>query len=208
MVKVKICGITNLEDAQVAANAGCDALGFIFFKKSPRYISPEKARQIIKQLPARVVKIGVFANAKEKTIKQVARFCHLQMLQFHGNESPEFCRKFKNYKIIKTFRIKNILDLRKALRYKPFAFLFDTFSKKKLGGTGKSFNWQLVSRLEKIKQPIFLAGGLNAKNVEAAIKTVHPAWVDASSSLEARPGKKDLQKVKSFVQAAKSCRKN
>jgi len=203
MVKVKICGITNLEDARVSVAAGCDALGFLFYKKSPRYISVQKAKEIIKDIPKNIIKIGVFVNATEKNIKEVAKECGLDILQFHGNESPEFCKKFKRYKIIKVFRIKNRSSLRDVLKYKVFAYLFDTYSSSKLGGTGKKFTWELLDQLGDLKQSIFLSGGLNAKNVQAAIKAVHPQWVDASSSLESLPGKKDHKRVKSFIAAAK-----
>ncbi len=202
MVKVKICGITNLEDAVAAVGAGCDALGFVFFKASPRYITPLKAKKIISQLPERVIKIGVFAAAREKTVKRVARQCHLDILQFHGNETPEYCGHFKNYKIIKTFRVKGRVDENMLAQYHPFAYLFDTYLKSKLGGTGKKFNWNLITRLD-LKHPVFLSGGLSEKNVRQAINKVRPEWVDASSSLEARPGKKDHQKVKDFIKTAK-----
>lgn len=203
MVMTKICGITNLEDALVAVEAGCDALGFAFFKKSPRYILPEKASGIIKQLPSRVIKIGVFVNAREDYIKRVAKLCHLNMLQFHGTESAEFCDRFKNYRIIKAFRVKNKVSLEDILKYRPFAYLFDTYVKSKMGGTGKAFNWELIRHIKGLTRPVFLSGGLNAKNLRRAIKTVHPEWVDASSSLEAAPGKKDHEKVREFIKIAK-----
>ncbi len=200
MVKVKICGITNLEDARVSVAAGCDALGFLFYKKSPRYISVQKAKEIIKDIPKNIIKIGVFVNATEKNIKEVAKECGLDILQFHGNESPEFCKKFKRYKIIKVFRIKNRSSLKDVLKYKVFAYLFDTFSKSKLGGTGKKFNWKLLKSIGKIKKPIFLSGGRNKGNVKRAIKTVKPDWGDVSSSLEIEPGKKDHRKSRELLE--------
>ncbi len=203
MVRVKICGITNLEDARASIDAGCDALGFVFYKKSPRYIAPEKAKRIIDELPKRIIKIGVFADDREKTIRKIAKSCKLNMLQFHGSESPEFCAKFKGYKIIKAFRVRNRLDKENILEYKPFAFLFDTFVKSKIGGTGKNFNWELVRHIDGITRPIFLSGGLNENNVEKAIATVRPDWVDASSCLEIKPGKKSQEKIKNFVKTAK-----
>jgi len=203
MTKVKICGITNLPDAEFSINAGCDAIGFVFYKKSSRNITPEKAEEIVKQLPKRVIKVGVFVNSKEKTIKDIAKSCNLDILQFHGNESPEFCRKFKGYKIIKAFRVKDKVDLEKVLRYKTFAYLFDTFVKSKIGGTGKKFDWKLVRHIDSIKLPIFLSGGLTAKNVKKALEVVNPLWVDVSSSVEGKPGKKDHKKVREFIKAAK-----
>ncbi|MFA4842972.1 MAG: phosphoribosylanthranilate isomerase [Candidatus Omnitrophota bacterium] len=206
MVKVKICGITNLDDALVSIDAGCDALGFVFYKKSQRYIEPESAALILKELPVSITKIGVFANASEKHTKGIARLCGLNMLQFHGNESPGFCAKFKGYKVIKSFRVKDKIDLQDILRYKTFAYLFDTFSESRIGGTGRSFNWRLLQDSGKINKPIFLSGGLTAENVRRAIKAVGPQWVDVSSSLEARPGKKDAQKVKAFIKKTKGKR--
>lgn len=203
MIKVKICGITNLEDALNSIKAGCNALGFVFYRKSPRHITPEKAIRIIKHIPAHILKIGVFVNAKAKTIKGIARLCNLDMLQFHGNESPEFCQKFKGYKIIKAFRVKDKIDPQQIIKYKTFAYLFDTFVKSRVGGTGKKFNWMAVRHLGGFRKPIFLSGGLNAKNVAEAIKQVRPDWVDVSSSVETKPGKKDYKKIKELVEAVK-----
>ena len=199
MVKVKVCGITNLEDAMAAVAAGCDALGFVFFKKSPRYIAPEKARAIIAELPAGMLKIGIFVNPKEERVRRIARFCKLDLLQFHGQESAKFCRRFKGYKIIKAFRVRDKIDLKKILKYQTFAYLFDTFVRSKPGGTGKKFDWGLLRYLKEIKQLIFLSGGLNAQNVKRAIQAVRPDWVDVSSSLEVRPGKKDRSKIRKFM---------
>ncbi len=205
MVKVKICGITNKEDAMAAVKSGCDGLGFIFYHKSPRYISPEKAREIIFTLPAGIVKIGVFVNNREKSIKDIARKCSLDMLQFHGRQTPEFCRRFSGYKLIKVFRIKDRIRPAEVLRYPAFAYLFDTFRSEHFGGTGRIFNWKFLTEdLAAFKKPVFLAGGLNELNVLAAVKTVKPDWVDASSSLETKPGWKDHQKVKKFIVNAKS----
>jgi len=203
MVKVKICGITNLEDALNSVKAGCNALGFVFYRKSPRYITPEKASRIIKHIPAHILKIGVFVDTKEKTIKRIAKLCNLDMLQFHGNESPQLCKKFKGYKIIKAFRVKDKIELKNLLNYKTFAYLFDTFVKSKIGGTGKKFNWTLGRHLKGLRKPIFLSGGLNAKNIREAVKQVQPDWIDVSSSIETKPGKKDHKKVKEFVAAVK-----
>ncbi|MFA5157257.1 MAG: phosphoribosylanthranilate isomerase [Candidatus Omnitrophota bacterium] len=205
MVKVKICGITNPEDAKLSVKSGCDALGFVFYKKSPRYIAPEQAVKIIKMMPSEIIKIGVFANAREKTIRRIADFCGLDALQFHGSESPEFCRRFPDKKIIKAFRVKDKSSLKKVLKYKVFAFLFDTFSKAKIGGTGEKFDWNLVRHIDGITRPVFLSGGLNERNVAKAVKAVHPAWVDACTSLECSPGRKNHAKVKRFICAAKKC---
>jgi len=204
MVKVKICGITNLEDALCAVIAGYDALGFIFYRRSPRYIAPRKAREITRLLPKRIVKVGVFVDMPAQKIKNIAKSCRLDILQFHGRETPEFCKKFKNYRIVKAFRVKDSINLAEVLKYKTFAYLFDTYIKAKLGGTGRNFSWKLLEGLKTIKQPIFLSGGLNSRNVSWAIKTVQPDWLDTCSSLEARPGKKDHDKVVKFIKRVKS----
>lgn len=193
-----------MEDAMVAIGAGYDALGFVFYKNSPRYVTPIKAKNIIKKLPKEIIKVGVFVNAKEKTIKRIAKLCQLDMLQFHGNESPEFCQRFSDYKVIKAFRVKGKIDFKNILRYKTFAYLFDTFVKSKPGGTGKKFDWRLIKRIiDKINCPVFLSGGLTEDNVKEAIGLVKPDWVDVSSSVEISPGKKDFRKVKEFIRVAK-----
>ena len=151
-----------------------------------------------------MIKIGVFVNSREKSIKAIARKCSLDMLQFSGRETPEFCRRFKGFKVIKSFRVKNKIELADVLRYRVFAYLFDTFSPGYFGGTGKAFNWKfLAGDLAGVKTPVFLAGGLNEKNVKDAVRIVSPEWVDASSSLETRPGKKDQKRVKRFIASAK-----
>ncbi|MBU0548277.1 MAG: phosphoribosylanthranilate isomerase [Candidatus Omnitrophica bacterium] len=204
MVKVKICGITNLEDALASLFSGANAIGFVFYRKSPRYISPFKARSISRILPKKIFRVGVFVNEDIKAAKKIARFCDLDMLQFHGQESAAYCRKFKGYKIIKAFPVKDEIDLAKISEYKGCALLFDTYSKSKAGGTGKKFNWNLLKNLDKIKQAVFLSGGLTVGNVEKAVKLLKPDWVDASSALESRPGKKDHRKIKKFIRQAGS----
>ena len=203
MVKVKICGITNLEDALAAFFNGADAIGFVFYNKSPRYIDPIKARNISRILPKEILRVGVFVNEKENKIKKIAKACALDMMQFHGIESPKFCSKFKGYKIIKAFRVGKKLELRQLEEYKTFAYLFDTFVASKIGGTGKKFDWNLLNKAGKIKRPVFLSGGLDNRNVRYALKRIKPDWVDASSSVEAKPGKKDHKKIRNFILEAK-----
>jgi len=203
LVKVKICGITNLEDALASVNASCDALGFVFYKKSPRYIDPRKAAEIVKKLPRNIIKVGVFVNAREKNIRRIAKLCSLNMLQFHGNESPQYCARFGNFRVIKAFRVKNHIDENELLKYHPFAYLFDNYLPSKAGGTGKEFDWKLIRHLDRIKRPVFLSGGLSVRNVRRAIKEARPAWVDASSLLEKTPGRKDHKKVKEFIRRAR-----
>ncbi|MFA5089853.1 MAG: phosphoribosylanthranilate isomerase [Candidatus Omnitrophota bacterium] len=204
--KVKICGITSLKDAVSAVFAGADALGFVFYRKSPRYISPRRARVIIRLLPKRVLKVGVFVNAREEIVKRIARYCCLDILQFHGDESAEFCAKFRRYKIIKAFRLKERLDLGRVFAYNTFAYLFDNFSRLKPGGTGKAFDWKILKEAGRMRRPVFLSAGLNAHNVSKAIAMIRPEWVDASSSLEISPGRKDYQKISMFIRRVKGPR--
>ncbi|MDD5561134.1 MAG: phosphoribosylanthranilate isomerase [Candidatus Omnitrophica bacterium] len=199
MVKIKICGITNLEDALAVLFSGANALGFVFYKKSPRYISPLKARNISRILPKKIARVGVFVDEDIKTVKKIARLCGLNMLQFHGHEPAAYCRKFKGYKVIKAFPVKDGLDLAKISEYKGCAMLFDTYLKGCPGGTGKKFNWNLLRKLDKIKRPFFISGGLTAGNVGKVIKSLKPDWVDASSALESEPGKKDHRKIREFL---------
>lgn len=203
MVKVKICGITNLEDALAAFFSGADAIGFVFYKASPRYIDPKKAGKISRILPKKILKVGVFVDEREDKIRKIAKLCALDMLQFHGSESPEFCSKFKGYKIIKAFRVGKKLELGQLGEYKTFAWLFDTFSRYKAGGTGKKFDWNLLRGRSKIKRPVFLSGGLNIRDIKSALKQVNPDWVDVSSSVEYKPGKKDHKKIRSFIRIIK-----
>ncbi len=199
MVKVKICGITNLEDALAALFSGASAIGFVFYDKSPRYILPRQAKNISRILPKKIKRVGVFVNEDAAKVKKIARLCNLDMLQFHGQESPDYCRKFKGYKVIKAFRINNKEDLESISRYKTFAYLFDSFSRTKLGGTGKKFNWKILAQTAKMEPVVFLSGGLAAGNLKKAIKLLKPDWVDVSSSLESKPGKKDHKKIQEFM---------
>ncbi|MCX5706353.1 MAG: phosphoribosylanthranilate isomerase [Candidatus Omnitrophica bacterium] len=203
VVKVKICGITNLEDALASLFSGAEAIGFVFYKKSSRYIDPFKAKNISRSLPKKILKVGVFVDEKEKRIKRIAKLCQLDMLQFHGDESQEFCRKFKGYKIIKVFKVAKKIELKDILEYKTFAYLFDTFSKSGAGGTGRRFNWSLLEKIDKIKRPVFLSGGLSSANVKSAISKLRPNWVDVSSFVEASPGKKDHKKISDFINTVK-----
>jgi phosphoribosylanthranilate isomerase len=200
MIKVKICGITNLEDALIAVEAGCDALGFVF-AKSPRQISPVKAKEIIKRLPPFVKTVGVFVNEDPMVVKEVARKCGLDLLQFHGDEPPEYCEDF-DLKIIKAFRIRGKEDIKRIEKYKNVAaYLLDGFSKDCYGGGGVKFNWELAKEVK--VHPIIVAGGLNPSNVKEVIRKLHPYGVDVSSGVESEPGKKDPEKMRRFIQMAK-----
>ncbi|MFA5114456.1 MAG: phosphoribosylanthranilate isomerase [Candidatus Omnitrophota bacterium] len=204
MVKVKICGITNLEDALAAVICGCDALGFVFYRESTRYITPSRAAGIIGLLPKKVLKVGVFVDAPAARIKDIANRCGLDMLQFHGRETPAFCKKFKNWRVIKAFRVKDRISQREVLRYDTFAYLFDAYSKSAAGGTGRTFDWRLLGELRSLKRPIFLSGGISSGNVRRAIRIARPEWIDASSLLEAGPGRKDHRKVCGLIRIVKS----
>ena len=194
--RVKICGITRLEDALLAVSLGAHALGFIFFKKSPRYVSPEVARNIIQSLPPFVQTVGVFVNEKAEVIRKTAQFCGLNLIQLHGNESPDFCVEL-GLPCIKAFRIKDEKSLKSLPSYKGKvkAWLLDTYKKDLPGGTGETFNWDLALRAKTYGVPVILAGGLGPDNIEAAIKTVQPYAVDVNSGIEVSPGVKDKELI-------------
>ena len=202
-VRVKICGVTNVEDALAAVDAGADALGFMFYEPSPRNVSPEVAGNIIRELPPFVAKVGVFVNAAEKAVLETISFCGLDTLQFHGDETPEFCRKFSPRKVYKAFRIQNLESVQSLSAYKADAWLLDGFASDKLGGSGEKFNWDLAIEARKLGRPIILAGGLNPENVADAVRKVRPYAVDVSSGVEAAPGKKDHAKVRAFIKAVR-----
>jgi len=202
-VKVKICGITNVEDGLAAAQAGADALGFIFYEQSPRYVPIEKAAIITRELPPTIVKVGVFVDASEDVVFRAINECGLNLLQFHGAESPEYCLQF-GLMSMKAFQIRDAESLSRLTDFKTDAWLLDAYSPGKLGGTGKRFNWDLAIEVSNRGRPIFLAGGLTAENVAEAIRHVRPYAVDVSSGVESSPGKKDHAKVHAFIQAAKA----
>lgn len=194
MTQVKICGITNEEDALCAVHCGAAALGFIFYPPSPRYIKPVDARKIINGLPKEIVKVGVFVNEKVAEIKRVMEYCGLDMIQLHGDELPEFCREFPADRIIKAVELKNDNDLNHALDYDVAALLVDNRHAGLYGGTGKKANWDLACRI-KNKKPLILSGGLNEDNIAQAIKDVTPHALDINSGVESEPGKKDRAKL-------------
>ena len=202
-LKVKICGITNLCDALAAQKLGADALGFVFYAKSPRHISPQFAKEIISQLNKRIKKVGVFVNPGVDYALRAARLCGLDILQFHGDESPEFCGKFENYKVIKAFRIKDKDSFKDIRRYRADYYMFDTFRKGSYGGTGRRFDWSMFEDVN-ISKPFFLSGGLTAGNVAYAVKAARPDWIDVSSGLEACPGKKDPRLLEEFMHKVRS----
>lgn len=201
-VKVKICGLTNRADAEAAAAAGADLLGFIFAEHSPRQVSLAVVAELVRHLPAHVIKVGVFVNPLDGFVRQAIRECGLAWLQFHGEESPEFCTRF-GVRNMKAFRIRDEQSLRALPAYATDAWLLDTFSEQQAGGTGQTFNWDLAVAAKELGRPIFLAGGLVPMNVAEAVRRVGPFAVDVSSGVELSPGRKDHAKLAAFIQAAK-----
>ena len=201
--KVKICGITSVEDGLAAAEAGADMIGLMFYEGSPRFISLEQAADISRALPPFLMRVGVFVNAPADLVMQAIAQCNLTMLQFHGDENSEFCTQF-GLMSLKAFRTRDESSLEQLENYETDAFLLDAHSKNGLGGTGETFNWDLAIAARKFNKPIFLAGGLTPINVAEAVRQVRPFGVDVSSGVESAPGKKDHAKVKAFIAAAKS----
>ena len=199
---IKICGITNVEDALKATGLGADALGFVFYEKSPRKISKEKAREIISSLPKEVVKVGLFVDELEERVEEVLSCCHFDILQFHGDETPDYCKKFTT-KVIKAFKIKDRQSLIDIPKYEVDYYLLDAYSEELPGGTGKTFNRELAKEAKKFGRPIILSGGLNPENIIGALKRVSPFGVDVASGVESLPGKKDHKKLKEFISKAR-----
>lgn len=199
MTKIKICGITNKIDALAAAELCVDMLGFVFYKKSKRYVSPAMAEDIINELPPSISKVGVFVDENADEVIRIAEDAGLDMLQFHGSETPVYCDLFRDrYKVIKAFRLKTKDDLRKVNSYNTDYYLFDTHDDGCVGGTGRSFDWGILKDFE-ILRPVILSGGLTPENVGRAIKEIVPYGVDVSSGVESAPGKKDLKLLQRFV---------
>jgi phosphoribosylanthranilate isomerase len=201
--RVKICGITSPADAQAAVGAGADAIGFIFYEKSPRYVALKTAAEISKQLPPFVMRVGVFVNHPEEFVRLAIAEVGLTMLQFHGDEKPHYSTQF-GLMSMKAFRVHGAETLAELPKYQTHAYLLDAYSSTTLGGTGEKFNWDLAVEAQKFGKPIFLAGGLTPLNVAEAIRKVRPFGVDVSSGVESAPGKKDHEKVKAFIAAAKA----
>ena len=189
-MKVKICGITDREDALDAVKLGAEVLGFIF-APSPRQVSPETARRIVNALPPFIKTVGVFVNEKVDTIRNLINFCGLDLVQLHGNESPAFCRDLVPY-AVKALRIKDDSSLESASAYQGIvrALLLDTYTKGQFGGTGKTFDWGLAKKAKSYGIPIILSGGLRPTNIENAVRIVEPYAVDVNSGVEDQPGKK------------------
>ena len=205
-VWVKICGITNLEDAQAAIHAGADALGFVFARRSPRVTERRIVAPILMALPRTVETVGVVANEDSEYLEGLLRFCPFQALQFHGEESPEEVLAWKGkVRLIKAIRVKDAESLQQIPRYQGVdAILLDTYQAGQAGGTGTSFNWELATRAKKFGIPVIVAGGLNPSNVADLVRQVQPYGVDVVTGVEASRGRKDHSLVREFVLRAKS----
>jgi phosphoribosylanthranilate isomerase len=215
MTAVKICGITRSEDALFVAGCGADALGFIFYPRSPRYIAPEKARQIIEDLsaatenrmvgkrtilssPGRITTVGVFVNEDTETVRQIVSFCGLDLIQLHGDESPADCSRLPARQVIKALALKTDDDLDIIHDYKVRAILADTHDPAHYGGTGRTSDWKLAVKA-KLLAPLILSGGLHGGNIREALLAVGPDGVDINSGVEISPGIKDHAKVKTII---------
>jgi phosphoribosylanthranilate isomerase len=206
MVWVKICGITNSPDAKAAIDYGAQAMGFVF-APSKRQVSPVTTREIIRALPPETMKVGVFANQDLALVREIAAFCGLTSLQLHGDEPPAYCAHFEAVDVIKAFRVQSRLPeelmqtyiLNNSIR----KVLLDSYTPEQLGGTGKTFDWQLAAKKEWLPLPVIIAGGLNPENVIEAIRLAQPFGVDVSSGVEKAPGQKDLLKLKAFIKNAR-----
>jgi phosphoribosylanthranilate isomerase len=201
MTKLKICGLTNQKDVS-QADIGADAIGFIFYKKSPRYVDPELVKTIYSHPFTK--RVGVFVNHSKKEISDICEQCNIDLIQLHGDESAEFCSYFKG-RVIKAIRIDDELSLSQIKPYVGIveAVLLDTKTKSEYGGTGKSFNWDLAVKAKEYKIPIILSGGLTPNNIKEAIQKVQPSAVDLSSGVELEPGKKDYKKINEVMNNVK-----
>ena len=203
MTRIKICGITNNRDAHEASRLGADMLGFVFYKSSPRYITCGCAKEIEQGLSGDIVKVGVFVDESPDALLGIAQSVGLDMAQLHGEETVEYCGNIKKHlKVIKAFRIKDRKGLSRINDYDADFYLLDTYRSRLRGGTGKVFDWGLVSGFEFLR-PVILSGGLNSENVLKAIKTVSPYGVDVSSGVEKRPGEKDLELMRGFIETVR-----
>ncbi|HET6466140.1 MAG TPA: phosphoribosylanthranilate isomerase [Nitrospiria bacterium] len=200
-MRVKICGIMNVHDALAAAEFGADAVGFVLYRSSPRYTDLKTIKNIIAQLPPFVTTVGVFANAEEREILSTVNECGLDVIQLQGDEPADLCRRLGS-RVIKAIRIRDKFSLNRMIPYKVRAFVLDTFRDGQLGGTGETFDWNLAMEAKKFGK-IILAGGLTPDNIQQAVEQVRPYGVDVSSGVEERVGKKDLTKLKRFIELAK-----
>jgi phosphoribosylanthranilate isomerase len=200
---VKICGLTCSGDVQAALDAGADALGFMFYEPSARYVPVEQAELLCRAVPSTTLRVGVFVDAAEECIREAAQRCGLHLLQFHGQESPEFCRRFA-VPVVRAFRVRGPEVLEDLVRFKTAGWLLDSYVPGQRGGTGATFNWDVAASAVALGRPVWLAGGLHPGNVGEAIRRVRPDAVDVSSGVEHAPGRKDPERMRAFVQAVRA----
>lgn len=205
-VRIKICGITRIEDAKTAAHLGVDALGFIFVKKSPRYIEPQAAAEIIRVLPPFVSRVGVFIDETIETIVEICKIAEIDTVQLHGSESPEFCAKIP-FPVIKAISVKDDTDITIIDAYVSSGILLDTWSTGMSGGTGKTFDWNIAKKACSRNERIILAGGLGPSNIEEALQSVQPYGVDINSGVEIKPGIKNPHKIRDVVRLVRNWKK-
>jgi len=209
MTFIKICGITNIDDARAAVAAGADALGFNFYKPSPRYIAPPAAREIVEQLPSSILTVGVFVNEDSpESVKKIASEAGVTAFQLHGDESPAYCRELSDRYVIKTLTVSGDFDIQMVQDYARArdvnAIMLDTRDNNLRGGTGRVFDWSVAIEVNKVVPKLFLAGGLSPENISEAIELVRPYAVDACSALEDRPGIKNHERMRAFVELARN----
>jgi phosphoribosylanthranilate isomerase len=202
-VRIKICGITNIDDALAAIEPGANALGFVFHDASPRRLKRPEAAAIIHALPPFVAKVGVFVNPTEGEVRAAIAECRIDTLQFHGEEGPAFCRQF-GLSVIKAFRVRDAGLMQQAQAFTSEAWLLDSYVPGRHGGTGTVFNWELAADAARHHRWVILAGGLNPENVSEAVRIVQPFALDVSSGVESAPGKKDAEKLRTFIAAARA----
>jgi phosphoribosylanthranilate isomerase len=201
MIRVKICGLTNLEDAMAAAELGADAVGFVMYSKSPRCVKPAQVKLMISQLPPYVSTVGVFANQDFREVEETMEVCKFDLVQLQGEESSEFCQRLGS-RVVKAIRVKDVENIKRMTEYSVRAFVLDTFREDQFGGTGEIFDWNLAVQARRYGR-IILAGGLTPENVHEAVTKVQPYGVDVSSGVEKQLGKKDHAKIEKFIKQAK-----
>ena len=198
---MKICGITNSEDARHASACGADALGFVFYPGSPRFVDPDHVRRIIAELPPMVTTVGLFVNQSPARIREMVEFCGLNTVQLHGEEEPDQCF-YPPCRVIKALRLKDGMHDKVFSAYKVSALLLDAYVPDKFGGTGQCCDWNRAAAIAS-RHRVILAGGLNPENVSDAVRQVRPYGVDVSSGVEKSPGQKDPEKVATFIRMAR-----
>lgn len=206
-VRVKLCGITRAEDAEAAVAAGADALGFVFVAGTPRYITAAIAKELVACLPPFVSSVGLFVNAAREQVEEVLELAGLRTVQFHGEETAEYCATFKSQvTVIKAFRVRDRASLGglEAFRNSTHGWLLDAYSPGSHGGTGQRFDWDLADAIRGLTHPVIIAGGLNPDNVSEAIRRFAPFAVDVSSGVEASPGRKDPERIRAFMKAVEA----